>query len=73
MYGIQFHPEVVHTEKGDADSEKLCPADQRRQAEWDMESFVESTIADIRKQVGKEKVLAAVSGGIDSTTVAALL
>ncbi len=73
MYGIQFHPEVVHTEKGTQILKNFAQTISGAKAEWDMQSFVESTIADIRKRVGKEKVLAAVSGGIDSTTVAALM
>lgn len=73
MYGIQFHPEVVHTEKGTEILKNFARTISGARAEWDMESFIETTIADIRKQVGKENVLAAVSGGIDSTTVAALM
>ena len=73
LYGIQFHPEVVHTEKGTQILKNFAQNISGAKAEWDMESFIDSTIADIRKQVGKEKVLAAVSGGIDSTTVAALM
>ena len=73
MYGIQFHPEVVHTEKGTEILKNFSRTISGAKAEWDMESFIETTIADIRKQVGNEKVLAAVSGGIDSTTVAALM
>jgi GMP synthase (glutamine-hydrolysing) len=73
FYGIQFHPEVVHTEKGTQILKNFAQTISGAKPEWDIESFVESTISDIRKQVGKEKVLAAVSGGIDSTTVAALM
>src|SRR5919106_349159 len=73
FYGIQFHPEVVHTEKGTQILKNFAQTISRAKPEWDMKSFIESTINDIRKQVGKEKVLAAVSGGIDSTTIAALM
>jgi GMP synthase (glutamine-hydrolysing) len=73
FYGIQFHPEVVHTERGVQILKNFSQKISGAKPEWDMGSFVESTIKDIRKQVGKEKVLAAVSGGIDSTTVAALM
>ena len=72
-YGIQFHPEVVHTEKGTQILKNFAQTISGAKPEWNIESFIESTINDIRKQVGKEKVLAAVSGGIDSTTVAALM
>lgn len=73
FYGIQFHPEVVHTERGMEILRNFAQEISGAKPEWDMQSFIESTIKDIRKQVGKDKVLAAVSGGIDSTTVAALL
>jgi GMP synthase (glutamine-hydrolysing) len=73
FYGIQFHPEVVHTEKGTQILKNFAQTISGAKPEWDIGSFIESTIKDIRKQVGKEKVLAAVSGGIDSTTVAALM
>lgn len=73
FYGIQFHPEVVHTEQGGLILKNFAQEISRAKPEWDMESFIESTIKDIRKQVGREKVLAAVSGGIDSTVVAALM
>ena len=72
-YGIQFHPEVAHTEKGTQILKNFAQTISGAKPEWNIESFIESTINDIRKQVGKEKVLAAVSGGIDSTTVAALM
>src|SRR5919201_586469 len=73
FYGIQFHPEVVHTEKGSQILKNFAQTISGAKPEWNIGSFIESTINDIRKQVGKEKVLAAVSGGIDSTTVAALM
>jgi GMP synthase (glutamine-hydrolysing) len=73
LYGIQFHPEVVHTEKGTQILKNFAQTISGAKPEWDIESFLEATVNDIRKRVGKEKVLAAVSGGIDSTTVAALM
>ena len=73
FYGIQFHPEVAHTERGMQILKNFAHEISGAKAEWDMESFIESAISDIRRQVGNEKVLAAVSGGIDSTTVAALM
>src|SRR5215218_8185294 len=73
LYGIQFHPEVVHTEKGTQILKNFAQTISGAKPDWDIESFIEATVNDIRKHVGKEKVLAAVSGGIDSTTVAALM
>lgn len=73
IFGLQFHPEVVHTELGNEIlknfSEDICGAKK----EWTMNDFVSNTINEIRSAVGNDKVLCAVSGGIDSTTVAAIL
>jgi GMP synthase (glutamine-hydrolysing) len=71
LYGILFHPEVVHTEQGEtvlANFLDLCGC--RR--DWNAASFVEQAVARIREQVGSEHVLCALSGGVDSA-VAALL
>ena len=68
-----FHPEVVHTEKGIDILKNFSQKISMAKADWNIEKFIDITIKDIRKQVKDEKVLCAVSGGIDSTTVAALL
>ena len=71
IYGIQFHPEVVHTEQGTEILKnfvlKICKVKQ----EWRMETFVEKTINEISKIDGN--VLCGVSGGIDSTVTALLI
>ena len=71
IYGIQFHPEVVHTENGIGILKNfvlnICDAKQ----EWTMESFVEKTVKEISKIDGN--VLCGVSGGIDSTVAALLI
>ena len=71
IFGIQFHPEVVHTEKGTEILKnfvlKVCYANQ----DWTMERFVENTVEKISKVEGN--VLCGVSGGIDSTVAALLI
>jgi GMP synthase (glutamine-hydrolysing) len=74
LYGLQFHPEVIHTEKGVEILKNFSQIISKARQEWNMESFIEMSISNIRNAIGKEeRVLCAVSGGIDSTTVAALL
>ena len=72
FYCLQFHPEVVHTDHGQDIlsnfATKIC---QCRQT-WTMGSFIQQAIQDIRQQVGKGKVICALSGGVDSTVAAAL-
>jgi len=73
IYGLQFHPEVVHTQRG-VDLIRnflfhICECSNL----WTMESFLEQTRRDLKKRIGKEKVICALSGGVDSTVVALLL
>ena len=73
LYGMQFHPEVTLTENGTAMIRnflyKVCGA----VGDWNMKNFAESTIEAIRRKVGDGKVLLALSGGVDSSVVAALI
>ena len=73
FYGIQFHPEVIHTERGFEILKNFSINISKAKPEWNIMNFIESTIEDIKKKVGNDKILCAVSGGIDSTTVAVLL
>ena len=73
IYGLQFHPEVVHTPKGlDIIKNflfKICGCSNL----WTLESFLEQAVSDLREKIGTGKVICALSGGVDSTVVALLL
>lgn len=71
IYGIQFHPEVVHTEQGTTILKNFALKICRVKQEWTMETFVENTVNEISKIDGN--VLCGVSGGIDSTVAALLI
>jgi GMP synthase (glutamine-hydrolysing) len=73
IYGLQFHPEVVHTENGNKILENFSKYVSKANGDWTMTNFVKSAIEEIRNKVREEKILCAVSGGIDSTTLAVLL
>ena len=73
LYAIQFHPEVLHTEEGSKMLHNFVRGVCGCAGTWRMDSFVESTIKDIREKVGDGKVLLALSGGVDSSVAAALL
>ena len=73
LYGLQFHPEVVHTQEGLRILQNFIYKICNVRPEWKMESLVDFTIEQIRKQVGNGKVLCALSGGVDSSVVAVLL
>jgi GMP synthase (glutamine-hydrolysing) len=73
MFAVQFHPEVRHSVFGNEIINNflynICDCD----GNWTMESFIEDTIKEIRAEVGGQKVLCALSGGVDSSVVAILL
>ena len=73
LYGVQFHPEVSHTDGGirmiDAFVKQVCGGT----GDWLMEDYVTSATKEIREKVGDQKVLLALSGGVDSSVAAALL
>jgi GMP synthase (glutamine-hydrolysing) len=73
FYGIQFHPEVSHTEEGNRILRNFSHAISNAKPDWTMEGFVDFSIKDIRRKVQDDRVLCALSGGIDSTTLAVLL
>jgi len=72
LFAVQFHPEVAHTPQGKTilrNFIRLCGA----RADWSMPSFVDAAVESIRRQVGGERVLCALSGGVDSSVVAVLI
>ncbi|MBI4611912.1 MAG: glutamine-hydrolyzing GMP synthase [Candidatus Rokubacteria bacterium] len=72
LYAVQFHPEVVHTRQGRTILQNFlafCEANPT----WSMASFVDAVIPEIRRKVGDEQVLCALSGGVDSSVVAVLV
>lgn len=73
FYGIQYHPEVTHTEHGIQMLRNFVFDICGCQPDWNMESFMESKIKEMGDIVGDEKVLCALSGGVDSTVTAVLL
>jgi GMP synthase (glutamine-hydrolysing) len=73
IYGVQFHPEVVHTPKGIEIIKNFAYIICGCQPTWTTANFIDEQVKEIREKVGKEKVLLALSGGVDSTTVAALI
>jgi GMP synthase (glutamine-hydrolysing) len=73
MYGIQFHPEVVHTPAGRDILRNFVLGIAGAQPSWTPASFIESTVAEIRARVGGGKVLCALSGGVDSAVAATLV
>jgi len=72
FYGVQFHPEVTHTRYGREIIANFVFEVARAKKNWFMENFVEEEIRKIRETVGDKKVIAALSGGVDSTVAAVL-
>ena len=73
LYAIQFHPEVLHTVEGTKMIHNFVRGVCGCAGSWKMDSFVENSINEIRDKVGDGKVLLALSGGVDSSVLAALL
>ena len=72
-YGLQFHPEVRHTQMGHEIIKRFIFDLCHVKPEWTPQSMIEQSVAAIRAQVGQEKVLSAVSGGVDSSVATALV
>ncbi len=73
LYGIQFHPEVSHTVSGGEILRNFLYGVCGALGDWRMASYLEEAVATIRDRVGEGKVICALSGGVDSSVVAALL
>jgi GMP synthase (glutamine-hydrolysing) len=73
FYGLQFHPEVTHTRQGTRIVSRFVHDICGCASDWNAGNIVDDSIARIRAQVGSDKVLLALSGGVDSSVVAALL
>jgi len=72
-YGVQFHPEVTHTKQGSALLRRFVSEICGCRALWTAANIIEDQIARVREQVGDDRVLLGLSGGVDSSVVAALL
>jgi len=72
FYGVQFHAEVVHTPRGAKIISNFVHAIAGLKSQWTMKAFRDAEIARIRAQVGKDKVVCGLSGGVDSTALVAI-
>src|SRR5213592_4529633 len=72
-YGLQFHPEVVHTPRGREIYSNFVHGICGCGKDWTMRNYVEQAVAEIRARVGGEKIILGLSGGVDSSVAAALI
>jgi GMP synthase (glutamine-hydrolysing) len=73
LYGVQFHPEVVHTPWGIEVIKRFLYSICECEPTWTPANFVELAVNDIRKRVGKKRVICGLSGGVDSSVTAAIV
>ena len=72
-YAIQFHPEVYHTTQGKLILENFLVHIAGIEQSWTPDAFVETTVAELKKKIGTDKVILGLSGGVDSTVAGVLL
>ncbi|MGN1319473.1 MAG: glutamine-hydrolyzing GMP synthase [Lachnospirales bacterium] len=73
LYGMQYHPEVMHTENGTKMLRNFLYEVCKCKGDWSMQNYAQTAIKQVREKVGSGKVLLALSGGVDSSVLAALL
>ena len=73
IFGLQFHPEVAHTPEGKTILKNFVYRICGCKGDWTMGNFIDDSLSKIKKQVGKGKVICALSGGVDSAVVATLI
>ncbi|MBQ9168300.1 MAG: glutamine-hydrolyzing GMP synthase [Oscillospiraceae bacterium] len=73
FYGVQFHPEVSHTDRGSRMLRNFLYQVCGAQGDWIMEDYIQVAVRELREKIGDQKVLLALSGGVDSSVAAALL
>ncbi|MEU8135479.1 glutamine-hydrolyzing GMP synthase [Streptodolium elevatio] len=73
LYGVQYHPEVLHSKHGQRLLERFLHAGAGLRADWTMANVIDEQVADIRERVGDKHVICGLSGGVDSAVAAALV
>ena len=73
FYGVQFHPEVIHTREGQKILANFLFELAGLEADWNISSFIERKVGEIRKTVGKRKVICGLSGGVDSLVTSLII
>lgn len=73
FYGVQFHPEVTHTQYGKEMLRNFLYEVCHCKGDWEMDSFIDTTVAQLRERIGDKKVILGLSGGVDSSVAAGLL